>query len=65
VCSHYYFVVLRVFSAIIFGGATVGRSSSFGIDYTKARIAAGRLFAIMDTTPKILINAGGKTIVSD
>ena len=54
----------RVFTAIIMGGTSVGRNSSFGVDYTKARIAAGRLFAIIDRQPKIDVDqTDGKQLV--
>ena len=55
----------RVFTAIIMGGTSVGRNSSFGVDYTKARMAAGRLFAIIDGQPKIDVDqTGAKQLVS-
>ena len=55
----------RVFSVIVMGGTVVGRNSSFGVDYTKARMAAGRLFAIIDMQPKIDVDqTGAKQLVS-
>ncbi|XP_025093404.1 LOW QUALITY PROTEIN: multidrug resistance protein 1-like [Pomacea canaliculata] len=54
-----FYAVFRVFSAIVFGGASVGRQSSFGFDYTKAKLAAGRLFTIIDRQPKIDIDKSG------
>ncbi|KAH9520278.1 Multidrug resistance protein 1 [Bulinus truncatus] len=48
-----FFEVFRVFSAIIFGGMMLGRQSSFGIDYTKAKVAAGRVIALINRKPKI------------
>ena len=54
-----------MFSAIVMGGTTVGRTSSFGVDYTKAKVAAGRLLAIIDKKPKIDVDQkGGKQLVS-
>lgn len=52
-------------SAIVMGGTAVGRASSFGVDYTKAKVAAGRLLAIIDKKPKIDVDQeGGKQLVS-
>ncbi|BFZ01115.1 hypothetical protein BsWGS_04154 [Bradybaena similaris] len=48
-----FFEVFRVFSAIIFGGMVVGRQSSFGVDYTKAKLAAARIIALINRKPKI------------
>ncbi|XP_025093405.1 LOW QUALITY PROTEIN: multidrug resistance protein 1-like [Pomacea canaliculata] len=54
-----FYAVFRVFSIIVFGASTVGRQSSFGFDYTKAKLAAGRLFTIIDRQPKIDIDKSG------
>ena len=52
-------------SAIVMGGTAVGRASSFGVNYTKAKMAAGRLLAIIDKKPKIDVDQeGGKQLVS-
>ncbi|CAL1537463.1 unnamed protein product [Lymnaea stagnalis] len=48
-----FFEVFRVFAAIIFGGMMIGRQSSFGIDYTKAKVAAGRILTLINRKPKI------------
>lgn len=54
-----------MFSAIIFGGMVVGRQSSFGVDYTKAKLAAARIIALINRKPKIDAREdGGNTIVS-
>ena len=53
-----------MYTAIILGGSAVGRRSSFGMDYTKAKMAAGRLFAIIDKQPKIDVDqTDGKHLV--
>lgn len=43
----------RVFASIIFGGMMLGRQSSFGIDYTKAKVAGGRIIALINRKPNI------------
>ncbi|XP_059172799.1 ATP-dependent translocase ABCB1-like [Physella acuta] len=48
-----FFEVFRVFAAIIFGGMMIGRQSSFGADYTKAKIAGARIISIINRKPKI------------
>ncbi|KAH9520299.1 ATP-binding cassette, sub-B (MDR TAP), member 4 [Bulinus truncatus] len=48
-----FFEVFRVFSSIIFGGMTIGRQSSFGADYTKAKVAGARIIALINRKPKI------------
>ncbi|XP_055876966.1 ATP-dependent translocase ABCB1-like isoform X1 [Biomphalaria glabrata] len=48
-----FFEVFRVFSAIIFGGMTIGRQSSFGADFTKAKVAGARIIALINRKPKI------------
>ncbi|KAK3580603.1 hypothetical protein CHS0354_002702 [Potamilus streckersoni] len=45
--------VFRVFSTIIYGGMSIGRHASRGEDFTKAKMAAARLFGIMDRIPVI------------
>ena len=53
-----------MFVAIVLSGSAVGRKSSFSIDYTKAKKAAGRLFAIIDRQPKIDVDqTDGKQLV--
>lgn len=45
--------LFRVLFAIIFGAFAVGQASTFAPDYTKARVAANRVFALLDHTPLI------------
>ena len=55
----------RVFGAIIFGGMNVGRASSVSPDFGKGRIAAARLFSIIERKPEIDAEKDeGKTLVS-
>ena len=54
----------RVFAAITFGGMHIGRTSSIAPDFTKAKLAAARLFAYMDTEPNIdVTKQEGKMLV--
>ncbi|XP_071152978.1 ATP-dependent translocase ABCB1-like isoform X2 [Mytilus edulis] len=46
-------LVFRVFGAIIFGGMHVGRTLSNSMDFKKGQLAAGRLFQVIERTPKI------------
>ncbi|RUS83275.1 hypothetical protein EGW08_008955 [Elysia chlorotica] len=48
-----FYDVFRVFGAIIFGGMVVGRNSSFGVDYVKAKLAAGRIISLINRKPKV------------
>ncbi|XP_012942089.1 ATP-dependent translocase ABCB1 [Aplysia californica] len=48
-----FYNVFRVFGAIVFGGAMVGRQSSFSIDYTKAKLAAARILQLIHRVPKV------------
>ncbi|KAK6165339.1 hypothetical protein SNE40_022285 [Patella caerulea] len=48
-----FYNVFRVFSTIIFGGMVMGRHSAYSMDYNKAKIAAARLFKIIDRVPEI------------
>uniref|UniRef100_A0A2C9JZ86 Bile salt export pump n=1 Tax=Biomphalaria glabrata TaxID=6526 RepID=A0A2C9JZ86_BIOGL len=48
-----FYEVFRVFASIIFGGMMLGRQSSFGIDYTKAKVAGGRIIALINRKPNI------------
>lgn len=48
-----FYNVFRVFGAIIFGGIVVGRNFSFGVDYVKAKLAAGRIIYLINRKPKI------------
>ncbi|GFO36471.1 Bile salt export pump, partial [Plakobranchus ocellatus] len=50
-----FYEVFRVFGAIIFGGIVIGRNSSFGVDYVKAKLAAGRIINLIDRKPKVNI----------
>ncbi|XP_062514381.1 ATP-dependent translocase ABCB1-like [Corticium candelabrum] len=45
--------VFIVFAAIVFGAMTLGQISSFAPDYTKARLAAARVFDLLDLKPSI------------
>ncbi|XP_013418888.1 multidrug resistance protein 1 [Lingula anatina] len=45
--------VFRIFGAITFGGMAVGRASGFAPDYSKAKTAAAKLFALFDREPSI------------
>ncbi|XP_060069104.1 ATP-dependent translocase ABCB1-like [Ylistrum balloti] len=45
--------VFKVFIAIVFGGMSVGRQSSYTPDYNKGKIAAGRLFNMIEMKPSI------------
>ena len=45
--------VYRVFGAIIFGGIAIGAAGSFAPDYAKAKIAARKVFAILERKPLI------------
>jgi len=47
------FLLYRVFSAIVFGGMALGQASSFAPDASKAKIAAGHIFALLDRVPAI------------
>lgn len=46
-------VLCRVFSAIVFGAMSVGQASSFAPDYGKAKLAAARIFNLLDRKPAI------------
>ena len=56
-CFDLYSVFSRTFAAITFGGLHIGRATAFAPDFTKAKLAAARLFQYMDTKPKIDISA--------
>ena len=43
----------RVFNALIFGAAAAGTAGSFAPNYAKARLAANRIFALIDRVPEI------------
>ncbi|XP_021371103.1 multidrug resistance protein 1B-like [Mizuhopecten yessoensis] len=40
--------VFKVFAAIVFGGMSVGRQSSYAPDYNKGKLAASRLFQLIE-----------------
>lgn len=42
-----------MFAAITFGGMAMGRASSLSPDYSKAKLAAAKIFALLDTVPSI------------
>lgn len=46
-------VFFRVFSAIVFGAMALGQASAFAPDYTKAKLAANRIFYLLDSQPSI------------
>ena len=48
-----YFFVFRVFMALVFGTMSAGQASSFAPDYGKAKLAAARVFALIDRVPAI------------
>ncbi|XP_033762523.1 ATP-dependent translocase ABCB1-like [Pecten maximus] len=45
--------VFKVFVAVVFGGLSIGRQSSYAPDFNKGKIAASRLFQIMEMKPTI------------
>lgn len=45
--------LFRVLFAIVFGAFAVGQASAFTQDYTKARVSANRIFAMLDRVPLI------------
>eukprot|EP00058_Branchiostoma_floridae_P023304 XP_002608794.1 hypothetical protein BRAFLDRAFT_89659 [Branchiostoma floridae] len=51
-----FYEVFRVFSAIVFSGTALGRASSYAPDYAKAKMAAARIFDLVDRKP--LIDSG-------
>lgn len=46
--------VYRVFAALIFGGLAVGAASSFAPDYAKAKLAAQKVFHLLDSKPTFI-----------
>ena len=46
-------VCFRVFMAIVFGAMATGQASSFAPNYKKARIAANKLFYLLDRHTEI------------
>ncbi|XP_072535196.1 ATP-dependent translocase ABCB1-like isoform X2 [Salminus brasiliensis] len=61
-CHTNYENVFLVFSVIIFAAMSIGQSSSFAPDFAKAKVAAGRIIALLEKTPEIDIysEAGDK-----
>ncbi|XP_040058489.2 bile salt export pump [Gasterosteus aculeatus] len=55
-----YMMVFRVITAVVTSGRALGRASSFTPDYAKAKIAAARLFRLLDRVPKISHTDGEK-----
>ena len=45
--------VFRVFMAVVFGAFSVGQASAFAPNYSKAKLSANRIFAILDRQPEI------------
>ena len=50
---HPFVRLCRVFNALIFGAAAAGQAGSFAPNYAKARLAANRIFALIDRIPEI------------
>ncbi|KAK2145525.1 hypothetical protein LSH36_676g01059 [Paralvinella palmiformis] len=48
-----YYDLFRVFAAIVFSAQQVGQATSFAPDYGKAKVAAIRLFKLLDQKPAI------------
>ncbi|XP_075968054.1 bile salt export pump [Anarhichas minor] len=51
-----YMIVFRVITAVVTSGTSLGKASAFTPDYAKAKIAAARLFKLLDRVPKINIS---------
>ncbi|XP_056287817.1 bile salt export pump isoform X2 [Pseudoliparis swirei] len=51
-----YLIVFRVITAVVTSGTALGKASSFTPDYAKAKIAAARLFQLLDRVPKISLS---------
>ncbi|XP_037343978.2 bile salt export pump [Pungitius pungitius] len=51
-----YMMVFRVITAVVTSGRALGKTSSFTPDYAKAKIAAARLFRLLDRIPRISIS---------
>ena len=45
--------IFRVLFALLFGAMAVGQASAFAPDYTKAKLSANRIFAMLDREPVI------------
>ncbi|XP_060076812.1 ATP-dependent translocase ABCB1-like [Ylistrum balloti] len=45
--------VFKVFAAIVFGAMAMGNASAFAPDASKAEVAAGHIFALLDRKPSI------------
>ena len=45
--------IFRVLFALIFGAMAAGQASAFAPDYTKAKLSANRIFAMLDREPVI------------
>ena len=45
--------LLRVFSAIVFGGTGLGRAMASAPDYSKAKMSAAHMFRLLDRVPSI------------
>ena len=43
----------RVFSAIVFSAMSIGQATSFAPDYGKAKLAAAKVFQLLDHEPSI------------
>lgn len=57
--------VFRTFGALIFGAFSLAHANSFAPNYTKARISANRIFALLDRQPVIdNYNEEGQKLVS-
>ena len=45
--------IFRVMFALLFGAMAAGQASAFAPDYTKAKLSANRIFAMLDREPVI------------
>lgn len=51
--KYLYLLLFRVFSAIVFGGMSIGEASSFAPDAAKAEASAKEIFKLLDKEPDI------------
>lgn len=57
--------VLRVFSTVTFSAMSLGRAIGYAPDYTKGRLSAAKMFALLDRAPAIDVRSTkGKALVS-
>lgn len=48
-----FFFLSRVVAVVIFGAMGIGETIAFAPDYTKAKLAASKMFALLDRVPPI------------